>query len=130
MKKQRKTGPKSSKPLRRFYVHNIHLRRLQIFLIGLSVLAIVFTASSYGLAFWYTQKHKNQPLVYGTTFVAGYARYFGLDPKETMQAMIDEVGFRQFRLVSYWDEIEKIPALTILATSTGNSAKPRPPTPR
>lgn len=50
-------------------------------------------------------------MVIGTTFVAGYARYFGLDPEETLQAMIDEVGFRQFRLVSYWDVIEAVPGV-------------------
>lgn len=53
------------------------------------------------------KKHANEPLVIGTTFIPSYARYLGVDPQETMQALIDEVGFRHFRLVSYWDGIEK-----------------------
>jgi hypothetical protein len=87
------------------------VRKTKLRQVGAALLALLMllTASSYGLSVWYTQRHKNEPLLIGTTFVAGYARYFGLDPKETMQAMIDEVGFRQFRLVSYWDEIEPTP---------------------
>lgn len=110
MKKQRKTTrkapPKSvSRPKRILQV--ITATRLRQFGLVLSTILILFTSFSYGLSVWYAQKHKEQPLIIGTTFVAGYARYFGLDPKQTMQAMIDEVGFKQFRLVSYWDEIEK-----------------------
>jgi hypothetical protein len=45
----------------------------------------------------------------GVTFIPQYSRYFGLDPQDTMQAMIDELGVKHFRLVSYWDEIEPTP---------------------
>lgn len=100
MNKQRKAIPKRFLPK----LPKSILKRL---LIGLATLLILFTSISYGLSYWYQQKHKNEPRVIGTTFVAGYARYFGLDPQQTMQAMIDEVGFRHFRLVSYWNEIEK-----------------------
>jgi hypothetical protein len=47
-----------------------------------------------------------KPYKYGVTFIPAYAESFGLNPQETMQAMIDELGVRQFRLVSYWDEGE------------------------
>ncbi len=60
-------------------------------------------SSSYGLAYWYQQKHKNEPLVLGATFTANYARYFDLEPKEVLSAMINDLGIRRFRLVSYWD---------------------------
>ncbi|NBU33270.1 hypothetical protein EB118_01765 [bacterium] len=75
------------------------------------VLAIViaFTAGMYGVAQWYIFKHKNEPLRIGATFIPNYAEYFGLDPQVTMQKMIDELGIRQFRLVSYWKDIEKQP---------------------
>ncbi len=55
---------------------------------------------------YYINKHKNEPLKLGVTFVPDYARYFGLDPEGTMDAMIDDLGIRQFRLVSYWKNIE------------------------
>jgi hypothetical protein len=68
------------------------------------ILAIVFFFSSvaFGISQYYVLKHRNQPLVFGATFVPNYARYFELDPKETLQAMIDDLGIRRFRLVSYW----------------------------
>lgn len=63
----------------------------------------------YGIAQWYIQKHANEPFRLGATFVSGYAEYFGLDPKDTLHAMFDDLGIRDIRLVSYWDEIEKTP---------------------
>lgn len=77
----------------------------RIFIV-LIVVVMTFVGSSYGIAMWYTQKHAKEPLQYGTTFIPRYARFYGLDPQQTMQALIDEVGFKRFRLVSYWDDIE------------------------
>jgi hypothetical protein len=65
--------------------------------------------TAYEVARWYQQKHANEPLVIGTTFVPNYARYFELDPQETMQAMIDDLGIKRFRLVSYWNIHEPEP---------------------
>ncbi len=78
-------------------------------LLILSSLVALFIASSYGVAVWYEQKHAHIPLTFGATFVPNYARYFELDPEETMQAMIDDLGVRRFRLVSYWKDIERVP---------------------
>jgi len=61
----------------------------------------------YGLAQYYIDKHKNEPLVFGATFIPTYAESFGLDPQEVMTAAIDDLGIKRFRLVSYWDESEK-----------------------
>ena len=73
----------------------------------LLVLLVTIISCMYGIARWYIAKHADEPMQVGVTFVAPYARSFDLDPQETMQAMIDELGMRRFRLVSYWDEIEK-----------------------
>jgi hypothetical protein len=62
----------------------------------------------YGIARWYIARHASEPIQVGVTFIPRYARYFDLDPKETMAAMVDELGFKRFRLVSYWDEGEKV----------------------
>lgn len=67
---------------------------------------IVMVSSMYGIARWYIAKHANEPLTYGATFIPNYARYFDLDPQDTMQAMINDLNIRHFRLVSYWDGIE------------------------
>lgn len=68
---------------------------------------MLWVGCMYGIARWYIHKHAGEPFEFGVTFVPNYARYFDLDPKETMQAMIDDVGVRNFRLVSYWKDIER-----------------------
>lgn len=60
----------------------------------------------YGIAQWYIHKHANEPITLGATFVPDYARYFGLDARQTLTAMVDDLGVKQLRLVSYWDDIE------------------------
>jgi hypothetical protein len=72
-------------------------------LIVFSALLILWTGTLFGISQWYIASTKDEPYKYGVTFIPGYAEYFGLDPKDTMQAMIDELGVRQFRLVSYWN---------------------------
>ncbi len=74
-------------------------------------LAIVFlfTATSYGIAQWYIAKHKNEPLILGTTFISDYAQSFGLNPKDTLSAILGDLKLKQVRLVSYWDQIEPTP---------------------
>lgn len=69
----------------------------------------LLSTSAYGIAYWYQQKHNDEPLKIGATFVPNYARYFEIDPQETLQAMIDDLGIRRFRLVSYWNNHEPQP---------------------
>ena len=83
----------------------------QRFVIVLVVLVTFVISGSYGISYWYLQKHRHEPLTVGVTFIPKYAKYFGLDPKQTMQAIIDELGVKRFRLVSYWNEIEKTPGI-------------------
>lgn len=51
-------------------------------------------------------KHRHEPIEMGATFIPKYARYFDLDPKETLTAMLDDLHFENLRLVSYWSEGE------------------------
>jgi len=66
-------------------------------------LLILWTGVLYATAQAYIFSQRDKPITYGVTYIPSYARYFGLDDKQTMQAMIDELGVRQFRLVSYWN---------------------------
>jgi hypothetical protein len=70
---------------------------------------ILWTGAMYGVAQWYIQKHKNQPLMIGASFVPDYAASFGLDPKATLNAMLGDLGLKRIRLVSYWKDIEPTP---------------------
>lgn len=81
----------------------------QRILLTLTALMIFVVGSMYGIAQWYIHKHADQPTVIGTTFVPRYARYFGLDPQKTLNAIINDAGIRDIRLVSYWESIEKTP---------------------
>lgn len=75
------------------------------------LLAVIFFifVGAYGIAQWYILSYKDKPLVVGATFIPDYARYFDLDPKETLQASINELGITDYRLVSYWKNHEKQP---------------------
>lgn len=66
---------------------------------------ITVVSSAYGIALWY-QYTTNDTISLGTTFIPAYASYLGVSPEETMDALINDVGVRQFRLVSYWNETE------------------------
>ncbi len=67
---------------------------------------ILITGSMYGIAQWYIISNRNKPMNYGVTFISSYAEYFQLNPKETLKAMFDDLGVKNIRLVSYWDQIQ------------------------
>lgn len=45
---------------------------------------------------------------FGVSFSLKQCRGFGIDPKDTLQFLIKDVGLRRFRLMSYWDEHELV----------------------
>jgi hypothetical protein len=63
----------------------------------------------YGVAQWYIHKHSKEPLVIGTTFIPDYAESFGLDPHQTLDAILTDLNVKQIRLTSYWNSIEPTP---------------------
>lgn len=77
--------------------------------IVLTALIIFSVGGMYGLAQWYIHKHSSQPLVFGATFIPDYARRLGVDPEETLDAMINDLGVKRLRLVSYWENGEPNP---------------------
>lgn len=50
--------------------------------------------------------HTIDPRRYGVSFSIKQCRNFGLDPKDTLRWLL-KMGWRRFRLMSYWDECEK-----------------------
>jgi hypothetical protein len=78
----------------------------QRLVVVLTVLILLCVGSMYGIAQWYIHSNQTKPLVLGTSFIPAYAESLGLDPKETMDALINDLGVRHFRLVSYWDQLE------------------------
>ena len=78
-------------------------------LILLTAGVMLFICFMYGVAQWYFYKHRDTPVTLGASFIPDYAKSFGLDPEETMDAMIHDLGIKRLRLVSYWENGEKTP---------------------
>lgn len=79
-------------------------RRLVIILV---TALFLWVGSMYGIAQWYFWSNRNQPTVMGATFIADYADHLGVDPKDTLHAVIYDLGVKHLRLVSYWSDIEQ-----------------------
>lgn len=67
---------------------------------------LIIVSGMYGVARWYQASVRDQPLQMGASFIPAYAESLGLDAEETMDAMIQSLGIRHFRLVSYWNQLE------------------------
>ena len=76
------------------------------FLVVVAAIFLLSLGTMYGIARWYIWSEHNKPLTLGVSFIPAYAQSLGLDPQQTMDALINDVGVRHFRLVSYWDQIE------------------------
>lgn len=59
------------------------------------------------IAFFILKPQESKNIIYGTTFSDKYAEEIGLDWQKTYIAMLDDLGFKNLRLVVYWDEVEK-----------------------
>lgn len=77
----------------------------KVFAISMALI-ILWVASMYSIALWYQVSVRNQPIQLGTTFVPAYATSLGLNPEETMDALLDDLNIRHLRLVSYWNQLE------------------------
>ena len=69
-----------------------------------TVLGIILLSVVVGI--FIRRAHVRQPLVYGVTFAAFYAEEFGLDWRETYQAVLDDLGARTLRIPAYWNRVE------------------------
>ncbi len=74
-------------------------------LIGL----LITVGAMYGIARWYVWTVRSQPQVIGASFIADYASSLGLNPQQTLAAMLQDLHIRHLRLVSYWSDIETSP---------------------
>ena len=71
-----------------------------------SLLILGVVGQGVNLVRWYHRQHAGQPMQWGVSFSAPYARYLELDPHQTLAALTGELGIKHLRLMSYWDEIE------------------------
>jgi hypothetical protein len=71
-------------------------------------LILLMLGTMYGIARWYIASENGKQIA-GVSFVADYATSLGVDPHDTFNAMINDLHVKNFRLVSYWSDIEKSP---------------------
>ncbi len=69
------------------------------------VIVLLFFGTAYGIARWYISTQSSIPLTMGVSFIPDYAQFLGVNPEQTMKSLLD-IGVRNFRLVSYWTDIE------------------------
>jgi hypothetical protein len=74
-------------------------------LIGFLTLLAIWIGGMYAIAQWYIHSQNSKPITYGVSFIPAYAESLGLDPQETMDALLG-IGVRHFRLVSYWNQVQ------------------------
>ena len=74
-------------------------------LIIVILVLLTLVGGAYGIARWYIASEKGQQVL-GVSFIPAYAESLGLDAQKTMDGLINDVGVRHFRLVSYWDQLE------------------------
>ncbi len=67
------------------------------------MVVLLLLGLAYGVARWYQDTEPPQQM--GVSFIPDYASSLGLDPQTTMTAL-ENIGVRDFRLVSYWNDIE------------------------
>lgn len=77
--------------------------------LALAAIVMLTVSSMYGIGEMYIWQNRHKPLVLGATFIPEYATYLGVDPRETLSAMIHDLGIKHVRLVSYWNDIEPSP---------------------
>ena len=53
----------------------------------------------------------NRAITWGVSFSEKYSRELGLDPRETLNAMLSDLHPQAIRLIAYWDEIEPSPGV-------------------
>ncbi len=85
--------------------HKNFVNKLLVILVSFIVLIIIIM---YAIAQWYIHSVSNQPLQLGVSFIPDYAQSLGLNPEQTMDALLN-IGVKQFRLTSYWSDVEPEP---------------------
>lgn len=113
-----KNNPTKNKPLRYLQgcfqaVKNFWKQQSNWIKIPTYIMAFLVLVAGimYGLSAWYINKHHDEPLKFGVTFISEYAEYYDLNPQQTLEAIFTDLQIKHVRLVSYWEDIETSPGV-------------------
>jgi len=95
---------------RRFsqYWRNAWWHKVIIVLAGCFIICLL---TMYGIARWYIWSESSKSLTLGVSFIPDYAESLGVNPQKTMAALINDLHVKEFRLTSYWNDIETSPGV-------------------
>jgi len=74
-----------------------------------SVMGFLFISSLLMMSIFYL-RHKDDTEVIGVSFSQVQADRFGINWRDAYIATLDDLGFRNIRVATYWDRIEKSPS--------------------
>jgi hypothetical protein len=75
-------------------------------ILSLLCFTAIFFIGMHGIARWYMWTERNKSVTLGVSFIPDYANYLGVDPGQTMDALLNDMHVREFRLTSYWSDVE------------------------
>jgi hypothetical protein len=75
---------------------------------SLIIFLVLLICAMYGISKWYNISQESKPLQLGVSFDPDYAQSLGLNPEQNMKALLN-IGVRQFRINSYWNDVEPEP---------------------
>lgn len=75
-------------------------------LLGILIVIMVLALLLACFLFYLSKKPKPESITYGMSFNTMYAEELGLDPRETYDAILNELGVRHLRLAAHWPMIE------------------------
>ncbi len=81
------------------------LRRAALILLKV-VAAIFFVVVIFFVFFNLPGPSPRRDVSFGVTFSSRFARDMGLDPRETLDAILRDLGVRRLRIPVYWDSVE------------------------
>lgn len=77
-----------------------------IILLGIAI-GLYFLLWTFGWLFDFVRFEPIKVPNYGVSFSIKQARELGVDPHANLTALLDDMGIKNYRLMSYWDESEK-----------------------
>lgn len=98
---------RAARALKRHFAHYWRSGWWHKLLTVLVIIVLLLVGGMYGIAQWYIHTERGSQQL-GVSFIPDYAASLGVDPQDTMDALLG-IGVKQFRLVSYWSDMEQTP---------------------
>lgn len=92
-----------------FRAEDLIAKLLSLKIVKFILWVIFFIIVTPFIVFFTFQPHTQKDIIYGVNFSKKYSRWLAQDWKSTYLKLLDDLGAKHVRLVSYWDETEVNP---------------------